>query len=93
MNIPEAGETGFENRLASLVEADERIRSQRVYVVGEGDSLSGIAQKFDIPVAALLIWNRLRIDQVIHPGQRLVVFPDANGSEPAPTDANGDRDG
>ena len=75
VNIPEAGADGFDRRLATLVEADARLRSQRIYVVRKGDSLSGIAKTFDIPLAALLIWNRIGIDETIHPGQRLVIFP------------------
>ncbi|MBC2712691.1 MAG: transglycosylase SLT domain-containing protein [Desulfosarcina sp.] len=75
VNIPGDGVAGFQARLATLIEADTKIRNQRVYVVKEGESLSGIAQKFDVPLAALLIWNRIGINKVIHPGQRLVIFP------------------
>lgn len=75
VNIPVEGEAGFQVRLAALIESDARIRSQRLYVVRKGDNLSDIAKKFDVPVAALLIWNRIGIDGVIHPGQRLVIFP------------------
>lgn len=75
VNIPADGEAGFQARLATLIEADSKIRNQRVYVVREGESLSSIAQKFDVPLAALLIWNRIGPSKVIHPGQRLVIFP------------------
>lgn len=75
VNVPPAGDVGFQERLATLVEADSRLRSQRLYVVMEGDSLSGIAKKFDVPITSLLIWNRIGIHHVIHPGQRLVVYP------------------
>ena len=75
VNIPTDGEADFQARLAALIEADTKIRSQRVYVVKEGDSLSSISKKFDIPLAALLIWNRIGIKKVIHPGQQLVIFP------------------
>jgi membrane-bound lytic murein transglycosylase D len=75
VNIPEDGEAGFQGRLTKLVKADANMRNQRIYVVKKGDSLSGIAQKFDVPLAALLIWNRIGIHKVIHPGQRLVIFP------------------
>jgi len=77
VNIPEEGADGFSQRLATLVKADATMRRQKVYVVKKGDSLSGIADTFDIPLAALLIWNRLGIHDVIHPGQSLVIFPSA----------------
>ena len=75
LSIPPDGESGFQQRLADLMAANTRIRSRSIYVIREGDSLSGIAQKFDVPLAALLIWNRIQIDTVIHPGQKLVILP------------------
>ena len=75
IRIPPDGEMGFAERLADLVAKNTRIRSQSVYRVREGDSLSGIAEKFDVPLVALLIWNRIRIDTVIHPGQELIILP------------------
>ncbi|BBO66848.1 hypothetical protein DSCA_07780 [Desulfosarcina alkanivorans] len=93
VHIPVDGENGFQARLAAGIQADTTLRSQRIYVVQKGDSLSGIAQKFDVPLAALLIWNRIGIKRVIHPGQRLVVFPSAakngNGFDTADGDADG----
>lgn len=93
VNIPDDGEAGFHDRLAALIEADAKIRSQRVYVVKEGDSLSGIAQKFEVPLAALLIWNRIGLSNVIHPGQRLVIFPAAGGIKTDLKDIEGDENG
>lgn len=75
LNIPPDGEAGFEKRLRALAASDARTRDRRLYRVQEGDSLSGIAKKFDVPLAALLIWNRIPINAVIHPGQRLIVLP------------------
>jgi len=83
LSIPPDGLPGFQERLADLVAADDRIRRQSVYIVREGDNLSGIAEKFDVPLAALLIWNRIRLDAVIHPGQHLVILPGkVNTSKP-----------
>ena len=86
MNIPEEGADGFGQRLATLVKADATVRRQKVYVVKKGDSLSGIADTFDIPLAALLIWNRLGIHDVIHPGQSLVIYPSAKRADKATVD-------
>ena len=93
VNIPNDGDGGFEGRLTALIEADTKIRNQRVYVVKEGDSLTGIAQKFEVPLAALLIWNRIGLSKVIHPGQRLVIFPAAGGIKTDLKDIEGDADG
>jgi hypothetical protein len=93
VNIPDDGDAGFEGRLTALIEADTKIRNQRVYVVKEGDSLTGIAQKFEVPLAALLIWNRIGLSKVIHPGQRLVIFPAVGGIKTDLKDIEGDADG
>ena len=74
INIPEKGVKGFLDRLAVQIEKDNQIRSQRIYVVKEGESLSGIAEKFQVPLIALLIWNKLSVNDTIHPGQRLVIL-------------------
>jgi hypothetical protein len=93
VNIPEDGKAGFQTRLATLVKADAKIRNQRIYVVRPGDSLSGIAQKFNVPLAALLIWNRIGIHKVIHPGQRLVIFPASGATKTVIKDIDGDANG
>jgi hypothetical protein len=93
INIPADGEDGFQARLTACIEADTKLRNQRVYVVNKGDSLSGIAEKFDVPLAALLIWNRIGINKMIHPGQRLVIFPKAGDNMTDLKDIDGDSDG
>ena len=58
-----------------------------MYVVKKGDSLSGIAERLNIPVQELLIWNHLDLNQPIRAGDRLVLNP-ANekklSQEPSP---------
>jgi len=93
VNIPGDGEDGFPGRLTERIKAETCSRSQRIYIVQEGDSLSGIAQKFDVPLAALLIWNRIGIKRVIHPGQRLVVSPAAGINKSGTEAIDGDADG
>lgn len=77
VNIPKDGAAGFLKRLAQLVEAEAGNLEGRVYIVKEGDNLSMIADKFDVPLAALLIWNRIDSSRVIQPGQVLVISPPA----------------
>jgi peptidoglycan endopeptidase LytE len=52
-----------------------------VYVVGDGDTLSGIAARFHVRLGDLLRVNDLTITSVIHPGQRLDV-PGATAGGP-----------
>ncbi len=77
INIPENGVAEFQDRLAVQIIRDNTIRSQRIYVVKDGENLSTIAEKFEVPLAALLIWNQISLNAPIHPGQRLVILPPA----------------
>ncbi len=74
INLPKGSASGFKSRLDDLVSRYSRLRQQRIYVVRNGDSLSTIADKFDVPLQAVLIWNRLDLNAPIHPGDRLVIF-------------------
>ncbi len=47
--------------------------TSRVYVVRSGDTLSGIATRFRVPLASLLKANHLSGRSFIQPGQRIVV--------------------
>lgn len=93
INIPVEGEDGFQMRLSEQVRKEAGRRSQRIYIVRKGDSLSGIAQKFEVPLVALLIWNRIGLNQVIHPGQRLVVSPPAGKHKTGTDSIDGDAEG
>jgi hypothetical protein len=88
VNIPKGSGAGFQIRLARLVEAEAGNLEGRIYVVKKGDNLSMIADKFQVPLAALLIWNRIGIRDVIHPGQELVISPPATGERGGMNDTN-----
>ncbi len=75
MNLPAGSAKGFSSRLEKLVAQHSRTLQQRIYVVQSGDSLSSIADKFDVPLPAILIWNRLDMSRTIHPGDRLILYP------------------
>lgn len=61
------------------------VNAADAYTVKQGDTLSGIARRVDVPLADLLSANSLTVTSVIHPGQRLTV-PDASSSaEPGST--------
>ena len=79
--IPETTDSGFHDRFKTLHDEWAQKRKERVYVVKPGDNLSTIAEQFRVPLPAILIWNRININQPIHPGDRLIIYPDRGESE------------
>jgi membrane-bound lytic murein transglycosylase D len=75
INLPPGKADGFESRFLELAKKHRDVRETRIYEVREGDSLSAIAERFEVPLAALLIWNRIGLNDPIHPGDRLVIYP------------------
>lgn len=73
--LPAGRSAGFQTRLNKLISQYARDKQKRLYIVQSGDSLSTIAEKFNVPVAALLIWNRIEHSRPIYPGDRLVIYP------------------
>jgi hypothetical protein len=74
--IPEGSGKGFERRYEEFLKQWKAKKEKRVYIVQRGDTLSSIADRFNIPLPALLIWNRLDINKPIHPGDRITVYPE-----------------
>ena len=72
--IPPGAAVGFQARFKELVDQWTTESRERIYVVRQGDSLSTIAERFSVPLPALIIWNRLENKKVIHPGDRLVIY-------------------
>jgi hypothetical protein len=81
VQIPPAGDKRFQQRYQALLDTHRKDRRQRIYVVQKGDNLTAIAAKFDVPLAALLIWNRIDLNRALQPGDRLVIH---NRSLPKP---------
>lgn len=73
VQIPPAGHKGFVQRYLALLNTHRKDRQQRIYVVQKGDNLTTIAAKFNVPLAALLIWNRIDLKRALQPGDRLVI--------------------
>lgn len=74
--VPKGAADEFQVRFKNLVDQWLAENRQRIYVVKEGDSLSAIAERFNVPLPALIIWNRLKLKKHIHPGQRLIIHSD-----------------
>ena len=73
--VPKGSSEGFNARFKQLVQQWLAENNERVYVVKEGDNLTSIAERFNIPLPALLIWNRIDGKEPIHPGDRIVIYP------------------
>jgi hypothetical protein len=74
--IPPGSAKGFHTRFKVLVDLWLDENQERVYIVKEGDNLSTIAGRFNVPLPALIIWNRLAKNKHIYPGDRLVIYSD-----------------
>ena len=73
--IPKGAAADFQARYPRLIKKHLKVQKERIYVVQNGDNLSLIAERFDIPLAALIIWNRIDLKRPIHPGEHLVIYP------------------
>ncbi|MBW2043146.1 MAG: transglycosylase SLT domain-containing protein [Deltaproteobacteria bacterium] len=90
LRLPPGASKGFHARLAAAMEAYLSLKEQEVYVVRKGDNLSAIAARFDVPLTAVLLWNRLDPRKPIHPdprkpihpGQRLFIYPKPSKTAP-----------
>lgn len=78
--IPTGQSRGFQARFTERYDAWLSTEQQRIYVVKKGDNLSAIADRFSVPLPALLIWNRLNLKKPIHPGDRLIIYPPPDDS-------------
>jgi membrane-bound lytic murein transglycosylase D len=73
--IPNGDSEDFQARYKSLIKQWSSNQEERIYFVKEGDSLTAIAERFGVPLASLIIWNRLNPRTTIHPGDRLIIYP------------------
>lgn len=73
--IPKGAAANFHARYEKVLNDWLANRNEQVYIVKEGDNLSTIADRFNVPLPALLIWNNLNPKRPIYPGDRLVVYP------------------
>ena len=70
LEIPGRGASGSSGS-ASATES-----TRMTYKVRSGDTLSEIADKFNVSVSQLMSWNRMRQSSSLRAGQKLVVYAD-----------------
>jgi len=78
--VPPGAAAGFQARFKKLADQWSAESRERIYVVRQGDNLSTIADRFNVPLPALIIWNRLANKNHIYPGDRLVIYSAEMGS-------------
>lgn len=61
------------NEVQSLINQRAGISSKKVYVVKSGDTLSGIALKYNTTAKKLANYNGIKNMNVIYPGQKIVI--------------------
>jgi membrane-bound lytic murein transglycosylase D len=79
--VPKGNGKGFHRRYTALFNEWIAANEKRIYVVKRGDNLTAISERFDVPLPALAIWNRISLKKPIHPGQRLVIYPNDVGTK------------
>lgn len=57
------------------------------YTVRPGDTLSGIAARHGVSLAAIFAANHMNMGTIIYPGQTIKIGPDSTASKPAPKPA------
>ena len=72
--IPKGAAKGFHSRYQNILKDRAASKKDFVYIVKQGDSLSSIAERFNVPLAALIIWNKIDLKAHIHPGDRLIIY-------------------
>lgn len=72
--IPKGSAKDFSSRFQDLFKRWVETKKESVYIVKKGDNLSLIADRFNVPLVALLIWNKLDLRAHIYPGDRLIIY-------------------
>ena len=87
--IPRGASGDFHARYQDLLTRWLAGQKERIYVVQKGDNLSSIADRFGVPVLAIILWNRLDPHKPIHPGDELIIY--RKGPKPEEIDQDEDE--
>ena len=71
--IPRGASKGFKTRYKEYLKKYTAAHNERIYIVKKGDNLSSIAERYDVPLKNLIIWNKIDVNHPIHPGDRLII--------------------
>jgi membrane-bound lytic murein transglycosylase D len=74
MLIPKGASQDFDARFQLLLNHRLMNQKEHIYVVKEGDTLSSVADRFGVPLSAIITWNHLNPTVLIHPGDKLTIY-------------------
>ena len=75
--IPEGSADAFPSRFEKQLALWEMESRRLIHTVAPGDNLSTIAERYQVPLPALLIWNDLNPHKHIYPGDQLIIYAPA----------------
>jgi nucleoid-associated protein YgaU len=79
---PRRGEASGAKTITGKPSRRRRPRNETVsHVVSSGETLSDIADRYDVAMTDLVAWNSIADADAIHPGQKLVVTHDSRAGE------------
>jgi len=71
--IPTGKAKGFKKNFNAHYKDWKKTYKTKFHIVESGESLIGIAQKYEMPLLSLLRLNNLSVKSMIHPGDRLLI--------------------
>jgi membrane-bound lytic murein transglycosylase D len=71
--VPKGSARGFTSRLQSLMNQPATIPQEFTYIVKEGDTLSSVAEQFDVTPASIVTRNRLTSKSTLRTGAKLMI--------------------
>jgi spore germination protein YaaH len=72
--VPQGAAMGFSERYENFLSQWLAEKNEYVYLVQKGDNLSTIAERFNVPVKAIMIWNDITNGKKVLPGNKLFIF-------------------
>jgi len=72
--VPQGAAMGFSERYENYLSQWLAEKNEYVYLVQKGDNLSTIAERFNVPVKAIMIWNDITNGKKILPGNKIFIF-------------------
>jgi len=79
--VPKGSAVDFHPRFEEAFTSWLIENKEHTYLVKKGDNLTEIAERFNVSLQNLLIWNNLKLKNHIHPGDQLTVYMDEKKKE------------
>jgi hypothetical protein len=87
LHVPKGASVGFAERYDNILSKWLKEKDNQIYTIQSGDNLSSIADRLNVSVKALMIWNGLTSASKLTVGQKIFVFP-VNNNEPTSEQIN-----